>query len=555
MKTAAGLSLAAVSLLALFALSSLVASTYAIGGGATTTSECTPVSTPFVVTAATWGTQSSAFSAGPGDVDVPLTVTMLYTGGCTLTAASFELELAQPLAASNGSNETTTYEVNTGTDSVLSETYYLNIGAGAQLGTYHIPMHIGYNTSDFSGVFFQSANISVALRGSVSLVFSADTNNLVPGSLNNLTIAISNDGTGQATSISTSVQAPSQVGVLSQIPEIHDLGPNSTSFQALQVFVPSTSSGSALSLTFTSSYYDAYLTPSTATQVLGFSVLTPQSNTSSLGLSVVNDTATVGAQSTLEFVLVNEGESAVYTPSLAVSASTPVVMGVAALNYTAALSPGHSIAYAVTVGSSPSSSPGVYSGTVTLTYWDAGGVQHTQSSPVGFVLVGSVQFVLQDVTVSQTATSVTVSGSILNEGTGTAYYAQVTGRVEAGSSSSQPSYIGEIDVNTPTPFTLTIPYPAPSSARSGVAISFTVAYKNNFGMAANYTASTSANLESEAQLAFASETTNGGSGSTGGTLVTIVSYVVVIIIVAAVVGGALYIRRKKPKPENEGKVI
>lgn len=557
MRAASALTLAAVVLLGVFAFSSLVTSSYAAGGGApaTTSTECVPASDPFVVTAAAWGTQTSAFSAGPGDLDVPLTVTLLYTGGCALTGASFELELSQPFAASDGSNTTTTYEVNTATDSILSETYYLNIAANAALETYHLPVYIGYNTSNFAGVFFESANFSIALRGSVSLLISANTTNLVPGRLNSLTVTIANEGTGQATSVSTSVQTSSQVGVLDQIPEIQTLGPDSTSVQMLEVFVPSTMSGSALDLTFTTSYYDAYITPATSTQVLGFSVLTPQADTSSLGVSVVNDTSIIGAQTSLEFILENEGESTVYTPSLSVSSTTPVVMGVSPSNYTSALPPGGSIAYTVTVESGPSTTSGVYSGTITLTYSDAGGTQHTQTLPVGFVVVGAAQFVLQDVTVSQTATSITVSGSILNEGSGTAYYAQVAGAVGSGSSPSEPSYIGEIDVNTPTPFTLSIPYPAPSSPRNGAVISLTFTYKNSFGTAASYAGSASANLESEAQLAFSSETSSGSSGSTGGALVAIVSYIVVIVIIAAVVGSALYIRRKRPKDESEGKVI
>ena len=416
-------------------------------------------------------------------------------------------------------------------------------------------MYIGYNTSDFAGVFFESVNVSIALRGSVSLVFSADATNLVPGGLNNLTISVSNEGTGQATSVSTSVQASSQVGILSQMPTIDDLGPGAASLQTLQLFVPSALSGSALSLTFTSTYYDAYLTPSTATQTLGFSALTTLSSTPTLGVSVVNDTATIGAQSNLEFVLENQGESAVYTPSLSVSASTPIVMGVSAVNYTSALQPGDSIAYLVTVDCGPSTTSGVYSGTIAVTYSDAGDAQHSQTLPVGFVVVGSVQFVLQDITVSQTATSITVSGSILNEGTGTAYYAQVAGGVGNGSEQGQPSYIGEVDINTPTPFTLTIPYPAPSSPRSGATISLSFTYKNNIGTQAAYEGSTQASLESAAQLDLISQTATGSSASTGGTLVTIVSYALVIVVVAAVAGGALFVRRKRPRAESDGRVI
>lgn len=558
MRSVLALSTVAIAILVASAGLSIVGNSYALGAPTTTTStstECVPTSDPFVVTGAAWGTASSTYSAGPGENDVPLTVTLLYTGGCELTAASFQLQPSLPLASSEGANTTTNYEVNVADDSVLTETYHLNIGGSASLGNYEIPLYIGFNTSDFAGIFFESTNVAIVLRGSADLQYRANTGSLVPGQVNNLTVTVTNDGSGNATAISTTVTAPSQVAVLNQLTGIGALPAGSSASLPLEVYVPTSLAGGATSLTFASSYYDAYLTQSTATQVIGFDVAQNMVVSTSLGVSALSGSAMVGSQTSIAFILENFGTGAIFSPSVSVTASSPiVVVGISPVNSSQEVLPGTGIEYDLVVGSSPGSSPGIYSGAITVTYLDSSGASHTQTFGTGIVLKGSVDFVLQDVTVSQASTDITVSGSLLNEGSEVAYYAQATGAVAGSPSESQASYIGEVDTNTPTPFTVTIPFAAPTSPKSGANITIHVTYKDTFGSVLSYTGFTSVNLESASQLAFSSATTKTGSTS-GGDLLVIVSYSVIGVVIAAVVGGVVFIRRNRPKATKADKVI
>jgi len=531
---------------------------YALGQAAAATTECVPTADPFVVTGVTWGTTASPLSVGPGDLNVPLSVSLLYTGGCTLTAASFEAEFAPPLSSAEGTNTSNTYEVNVATDAVLTETYHVNIASDAPLGTYVVGLDMGYNTSSFSGIFSEATNATIALRGTVDLDFTTSSATLVPGEVNNLTLSLSNKGTGAASSLSVSISAPSQVSILTQIPLVQTLPPGSTVAQPLQVYVPASLSGSALSLSLSAGYIDAYSLSSVSTQVLGFSVSTVQPMQFSVALTQTNDTSQVGAQSRLVYVLTNTGSNTIDSPSVSFAASSPMVVLGSSSATQGQLAPGQNVTYALDVGSSPSSTPGVYGGTATVTYLDASGVQHTQTFQIGFVLVGSVKFVIQDVTVAQTSTDLTVSGSLLNEGTTTALYAQVTGTVGSAASQNQSSsYIGEIDVNTPTPFTLTLSYPAPANPERGVPIGIAITYQDSFGTNAEYSSSVKTDLQSVTELLFSSSGSTTTSQSSGTDLLTLVSYSVIAIVVVAVVASAVLVRRRRSssKPGKEDRVI
>jgi len=525
---------------------------------ATSTAPCVPTSDPFLVTGATWGTPASPVSASPGDQNDPLTVTLLYTGGCELTAASFVLTLTQPFMAAEGSNQSTTFEVNVAADATLTETYHISISAGASLQTYTLPLLVGYNTSEFAGLFSQSMNVTVSLKGSpkIDLVTSATT--FSPGAFNNFTFSISNQGTGAATSVSTSVAGPSQVSILNQPSTVMTLEPGATVSQQIRVYVPSSMSGSALSLTVTSTYLDPYSAEGSAVRMFGFVVsLTQSLPPLSVALTQVNDSTVVGTESDIALILKNVGEGTIYSPALSLSASSPIVVtNGSGVGFMPELQPGQTTTYDVVVGSSPSASPGIYQGTATITYTDANGGQHAQTFPVGFVLLGRVQFVIQGAQVSQTTTSITVSGSILNEGATNAYYVEVSGQV--GSERAQnSSYVGEVDPNTPTPFTLALSYPAPSSPQKGVQIILTLTYRDSFGNVANYSRPVAANLLSATQLLIGSVSTTTGSSPTGGDLLTLVSYSFIVVVIIAIAGAALYIRRARvsARPAKEDKVI
>lgn len=644
---------------------------------------CDQTGTSFGSIGTAWGTPASPLSVGPGEMDVPLTVSILFYGPCTVTESTFDLGLTGALTAASGKSSASTYEVNVAPDTILHETFYVNVAADAALGTYTLPMSVTFYTAANSSQLSESFDVSIALKGNAELTFTPSSTVLYAGQVNDLGVTISNMGSGNATDISVSVSTSAQISVLSQIPLVSKLSNGSSVTQDVEVYVPQSSSGSAASLTFSATYYNSYSYSQTSTQTLEFEVsainpaspyvvesaqwgdstsspqpgdtsvplvlnveymgsalatglkatlglpsgfsgvgggasattlvaavnpnealaltfyvdissavtpgtyefgltLTWSTATSSgltesvsvsppavgavtnpvsasLSLDQLNSTVVAGVPSAVSFVLSNGGPGSIYSASLSVNVGSPlVVMGNSPSPPLTVVQPGRNVTYTVTFGSSPSSSLGVYSGTVTVAYTDLDGVEHMQTFSVGFTLTGAIEIVVQDEVVSQSSTGLTVSGSLLNEGSASAYYVQVSGTVNgAAAAGESPDYVGEVDPNTPTPFTVVIPYSAPSSAQPHAMVQLDIDFKNSFGTSATTVSSSSDSLESASQL-FESTGTASSSGTSSGTgIVTLVSYAIIAVLVISAAAAAVLIGRNRAakRPKKEDKVI
>jgi len=206
--------------------------------------------------------------------------------------------------------------------------------------------------------------------------------------------------------------------------------------------------------------------------------------------------------------------------------------------------------YEATILTSPSATTGVYDGTLTVSYSNQYGIANSQTVQVGFVLTGIIELVIQDELITQGTGNLTVRGTLLNEGTASAYYASASSYVNSSSPHLGPSsYIGQIDPNTPVPFSTTAPFTQrASSSRQSVIL--LISYKDNFG---NDLTSKS-NMTTTITGIQAATTPTGTTTSTGDqNLVVLVFYAIIIVVIVSVVAGAILVRRRRraSRPETE----
>jgi hypothetical protein len=647
----------------------------------TTTTTCYPGASPFTMTGTAWGTSGEPVSPGPGSENVPLTVTLLYDGACSLTTIDYELVLSSPFTGANGASNLTLYGVNIAPYSIISETYYVNVSSAAVLATYNLTLSVDFSTSNWFGLI-QTLGVVVPLKGTADIAFASNVANLVAGTVNKVTLSVSNIGSGTASLITPQLTSSGQVTLLSQLTQITELSPSSSATQTLSLFVPSSFLGSAVTISLSASYYDAYSVFRTATQTLGFYVTsatavpfevtgaswgssdpTPQPgdrdvplvltllysgvdtvaslkgtlslptgftnqsggsnstssyggtissdqlvqmtfylnlassepagsytfpllltwstaqasgiaqsltasppsvgqppNTSAYALSVAqeNDSITDGVLSTVGFEVTNTGTRTVTSPAFQLEVSSPLVLMSTSAPPKSSLAPGQSETFIAVVSASPSSTPGIYGATLSVSFTDQSGSQHTESFPAGFVLNGVVQLIVQDEVVSQTSTSLSVSGSLLNEGGVSAYYAQVTGSVKGFLGSNATAYyVGEIDPDSPLSFTITLPLPAPNSPRTATLL-LNVEYLDSFGENHTITIPSATSLESAGQF-FASQTSTATQTNSSGNWAFVVGLVVIgAIAVVGVVGAIMVSRRRaamRPAKVKEQKII
>lgn len=486
-----------------------------------------------------FSTSTPSLTAGQVD-DVPLTLSNVGSGNASrisLTISGTGASVLTPSlkVPSLGANESSTVEV---------EVYVPSSAAGSTISfmvaaTYYDPYGVQQSASQTIGLYAPAASTPV-------LSFQAMNVSLVPGSNNTVPVTLTNLGTGPALQVRTQVSAPSQTSILTQFPLVSNLGPNASFTASIVVYVSGSLTGSPIDLSFSSTYTNEFGNAGSYTQSVGLYTRNATSSLPSVLVSVspVESEVNVGVQSEVSFEVEDVGPPSLLSPVLSLAVSSPLVV-IRNSSYAVpggVLEPGDSIVYDALVGSGTSASPGFYTASVTVTYIDQSGATKSATVSTALVLTGTIDLVVQSPEVTQGNTTLSVSGEILNEGFSSAYYATVTGSIVGVKGTSQADYVGEIDPNTPVPFSLTLNYIPENSVRTAN-ISIDVAFKDSLGNQRAYSAPVQTTLSPSS---FPQSSTSTSSGSASGA--DLLTYLEIGVVAAFVVMGAVgffYIRRNR----------
>ncbi len=413
----------------------------------------------FSIIGSVWGTTTNPLDAGPGDQNIPLTVTFLYNVQCVATSVQVSLNpLPNGFTDVNGQTNTTAYTTNVTPNSIFQLVFPLNVSPSATIGAYTFPVNVTWNTSEASNLT-QSTSFTVRLKGSTQLDFSAIRTSLIAGQVNNVTLVLSNVGTGNASQIATSVTGPASLSLLNRLPTVENLSASLKVRMSLEVYVPSADSGSAVTLSFSSVYLDAYGYKRTSAENLGFMVQTPIQ--ASLLLSVSPNTLVAGAVSNLTVSISNNGASTIsgFTATFAFATSGVTWLGPNVFQG-GSLSPGQSVTI-YTQAYEPANAASSVLLQVSIAYYDGSGSFHQESRNLGLLSRGLVKFEATGIAVTPETIS---SGDIFSTtvtltNVGTTVASAVTADAEPPSGfrvfGSRTIFIGDMQVSTPTPFTIT----------------------------------------------------------------------------------------------------
>jgi hypothetical protein len=270
----------------------------------------------------------------------------------------------------------------------------------------------------------------------------------------------------------------------------------------------------------------------------------------SLSVVTLSDSVTSGTFSRVVFLIKNIGNTTIYSPTYTISVTQPLVVAenstFSAIGTMIATS--DSQVYDANLTSSPSATSGIYPAALQINYEDQNGSTHYQTYSVAIALSGSIDLVIQNELVSQNTANLTISGTLLNEGTTPAYYASISGSLNRSNDIGPSTYIGEVDPNSPLPFTTLIPYTAGNSS-SVDNITLTISFKDNFGHNVTTQTKMSASLLSSGDLG-QSQVTHTSQHHLK-TILIIVG--VSIVVIVAVVGAIIFIfwkRKSRDKSED-----
>ncbi|MDG6994479.1 MAG: hypothetical protein JRN52_01040 [Nitrososphaerota archaeon] len=453
----------------------------------------------------------------------------------------------------------------------------------------------------------------VAQQSPPGLQVSTNVDTLTPGQINSIPLTISNTGSETLSQISTSLTVqPTTATILGTFPYIQTLNANSSQNEELKVYVPTSLANSALMVTMTSTFVDSSGLTRSVSQTLGFYTLSTSASNITISVVPKNITVMAGQQSQVSFELENTGNQTIYNPTVTIGVTSPlVVVANSTYIYSQAINSKSSALFEATLIASPSSTLGTYSGTVTVTYVDQQGTQYAQTFNVGFILTGAINLIAESETASQNTRALSVSGSLLNEGLASAYYASVvscviqtnfTGSFPSGGSTtsgsattaattrsftsftrtfngtrlgggqgfgggaftggatltscpstSTSSYVGEIDPNSPVAFTASAAY-TPSNTTSFAILVLVVTYQNSYGVHSSQSIDKPITITAiSAQTGIQSPSTQ---SSDSHLYVDLSLYGVVIVVIASAVVGAVFVRRsRKSVSTDEDKVV
>ncbi|HYC12426.1 MAG TPA: hypothetical protein VEC02_07215 [Nitrososphaerales archaeon] len=408
--------------------------------------------------------------------------------------------------------------------------------------TYYDAYGSSQTASQAIGLYTDRASPPVLSFEALSDSVEAGQNSTIPVTLRNL-------GSGVVSDIHTQITSSGQSSVLDQFPIIGSLEPNASATADIGIYVPQNLAGAPLTLTFTSSYTDEYGNAGTYSQTVGLYSANTTTTLPSTLVSVrpLRSQVSVGTQSDIAFLVEDAGPDSLISPVLSLAVPSPLVV---TQNSTypiqgGILRPGQAVVYEAVVGSSTSSTPGYYSASVTVNYLDSSGSLKSASFSSGLVLSGKVDLIIQDPQVTQGSSTLVVTGTILNEGFSSAYYASVTGSLAGAKGSSQPDYLGEVDPNTPLPFSVTINYTPKATANLPANITVNISYQDSLGLAGQQLSKVPTTLESAEQLLQSQVSTSSSSSSSGSSALTYLEYGVIAALVVVALVGAIYIRRNR----------
>jgi hypothetical protein len=335
---------------------------------------------------------------------------------------------------------------------------------------------------------------TASVTAATSLSVTPTSNTLVAGSASNVAFLIKNTGQQAAyyPTISLATTTPLVVTGNSSVSySTTVIGAGSALAYSVQVTTASGTAGGYYTGTITVTFSDQFGDGFTQSVPVPFLVTVPLIQVTA---SSVASQIGVGKSSQVAFMITNSGNTPIYSPTftLTVPTSLAVTVNSTFSKNGLVINPGRAVKYVANVTTGPKSSEGAYISTLTVAYLDQFGNSHTQSFSMGLVAVAVIQMVIQSQRVAGNGSTYSLSGTLVNEGQGNAYYAEAVGTITVGTRpvATASNYLGEVDVNTPLPITLQMVVPegviASLNGTSSATFTLTITYQNDFGQTLQY---------------------------------------------------------------------
>lgn len=331
----------------------------------------------FTLLSTSWGTPQAPYQAGPGDLAAPFTVGLSYQSpsGASISLLQANLSLPSGFTNTSGGSWAIAYYGPLQPGSIFYLTFYLAIDSSLSTGTYEATLQIVANTSQGPAIAANMA-VPINLLGKAVLSISTSTPTLSPGSVNNLSIVIANNGSGTAYNVIPSLQLQGPGAVIGQLQRVDAIPPGSSAQLPVTIYVPPSASSQPLGLLVTLSYLDPYYVQRTYSQLLGLYVA--QAPSSQISARVVEPYIAAGQLNNITVVVTNRGPGGVTNLALAIYSQQLAIVGGDGRFFLGALGPGESASLRV-LAYAPQQLGSSAALQIQASYQDQGGVFRSDS--------------------------------------------------------------------------------------------------------------------------------------------------------------------------------
>ncbi|MEM2211721.1 MAG: hypothetical protein QW779_00060 [Nitrososphaerales archaeon] len=379
--------------------------------------------------------------------------------------------------------------------SVIESPISIYVSPSAEGSMIQLQLSISYRKPDGSTQSsIRVIGFKIAKDSSSFLKISQNISSIIPNTVSKLCITVTNTRSQPIHNLSLSIIAPSPAIIISGDKQTYSniIQPNANTSFIVSLLVPQSFQGSSLQLQLTLTYLDEREITYTESRVIGLSI---KKLISPILISLNDNILTAGIVNNLGIKITNIDVNPIY--SIVITLSTPsTTISLASQNkwFIESIPAKGSITISPKIFATLDSIDKICTLQMDMSYEDSSGISYSETQIINLAIHGLIYMTIQDLEVSPSRVTpggnFTIVGNLLNRGNTPAMYTIASARSTAPFITCVPQYIGQVDTNVITPFSITAQ--VDRRARNGTyPITIIITYSDNYNKTMSVTTSTS----------------------------------------------------------------
>lgn len=497
----------------------------------------------FKLISAYWGS-TSPMEVTSGDY-TSIVILLRYEGKWSFNNLVARLNLPNTIKTSDPNNKAVTYYKSTiSPGTIIQLEYQVYITPQASKGVYLLTLELEYFVPNY-GLTIDVIQIPMEITGRPNIQMRIVNETVFEGK-QKIILKIENTGNAEAYNLQITKVYSSSI-TINTIDNtcIECIKPNETFTSVLDVYIPSTMKGKTIQMnvdvTFHGPRNSIYMKTYTIQTLVNPQEMPPQIN-----VQLSTGELYIGKINSINAKIINTINTDLRDVKITISTDALLKVFGASITYVEKIKPGQIIEIPMEIYV-PLTTSATGSLTISVSYYDSEKqISRSETNQFTILLKGFIEITLTDVTIipasPRPGSPFSITITITNIGTSTAYATHAIPILEnlpIQPFGSKSVYIGNVDVNMPTTFTLNLQLL--NTTRSQVTLPIMLRYMDNLRYISNIVFNVTINISPTTTTT----TTTTQNRSIITTIITNPVNIMLTVIIVAVVIGIIIMRRKK----------